>query len=121
MSETELVNSLIDAFNCRDVDRILSHFADDAVYHNMPMEPVQGLDAIRNVVEMFVNPADSINWETLYSAQSGTTVLNERADHFVIGGQKVTLPVMGAFDVADGKIVAWRDYFDMATWTRQTS
>jgi limonene-1,2-epoxide hydrolase len=28
---------------------------------------------------------------------------------------------MGAFELADGKIAAWRDYFDMATWTRQTT
>jgi len=25
--------------------------------------------------------------------------------------------VMGAFEIADGKIKAWRDYFDMAQFT----
>jgi limonene-1,2-epoxide hydrolase len=27
--------------------------------------------------------------------------------------------VAGVFELRDGKIAAWRDYFDMATWTRQ--
>ena len=27
----------------------------------------------------------------------------------------IELPVMGTFEVKDGKIVAWRDYFDLAT------
>jgi limonene-1,2-epoxide hydrolase len=26
---------------------------------------------------------------------------------------------MGAFDLRGGRIAAWRDYFDLATWTRQ--
>ena len=29
----------------------------------------------------------------------------------------VSLPVMGVFELADGKITAWRDYFDMAQFT----
>jgi limonene-1,2-epoxide hydrolase len=27
--------------------------------------------------------------------------------------------VMGTFELRDGKIAAWRDFFDMAQWTRQ--
>ncbi|HWM52333.1 MAG TPA: limonene-1,2-epoxide hydrolase family protein, partial [Thermoplasmata archaeon] len=29
------------------------------------------------------------------------------------------LPVMGTFEVSDGKIRAWRDYFDMNQFTRR--
>jgi limonene-1,2-epoxide hydrolase len=47
-------------------------------------------------------------------------VLTERVDRFLLNGRKVELPVMGAFEVGpDGKIRAWRDYFDMAQFTRQ--
>ena len=31
------------------------------------------------------------------------------------------LPVMGTFEVRDGKISAWRDYFDMAQATKVLS
>ena len=47
------------------------------------------------------------------------TVLAERVDRFVIGGKEVVLPCNGAFEIKDGKIAVWRDYFDMATWQRQ--
>ena len=44
-------------------------------------------------------------------------MLTERTDIFTIKGKTAPLPVMGAFQVADGKITAWRDYFDMAQVT----
>ena len=30
---------------------------------------------------------------------------------------EIPLPVTGVFELVDGKIAAWRDYFDMATIT----
>lgn len=30
------------------------------------------------------------------------------------------LPIVGVFEIRGGKISAWRDYFDLATWQRQT-
>jgi limonene-1,2-epoxide hydrolase len=47
------------------------------------------------------------------------TVLTERVDRFVFGETPVAVPVMGAFEIRDGKISAWRDYFDLASMTRQ--
>jgi len=49
-------------------------------------------------------------------------VLTERVDRFTINGKDVALPVMGSFEVAaDGKIEAWRDYFDMNQFSQQLS
>jgi limonene-1,2-epoxide hydrolase len=85
----------------------------------MPAEPVAGTVAVRKAIESYVPTASSIDWEIVHAAQVGDTVLTERIDRFVIGGKSVVLPVMGAFDLRGGKIAAWRDYFDMATWGRQ--
>ena len=115
----QLIADFVAAFNAKDVDRIMTFFADDAVYHNMPTEPVRGVEAVRNVIASYVGAAEVVDWEITASAQVGDTVLTERIDRFVFGGKDVTLPVMGAFDIEDGKIVAWRDYFDQATWNRQ--
>ena len=41
--------------------------------------------------------------------------------HFTQGDRDIALPVMGTFEVRDGKISAWRDYFDMAQFTNQMS
>jgi limonene-1,2-epoxide hydrolase len=40
----------------------------------------------------------------------------------VLHGKKVELPVMGSFEVTpEGKISAWRDYFDMNQFTQQVA
>jgi limonene-1,2-epoxide hydrolase len=118
-AEVETIHAFVRAFNDRDVDRIMTFFTADAIYHNMPAEPVQGTAAVRQAIESYVPTAESIDWEIVSAAQVGSTVLTERIDRFVIGGKRVVLPVMGAFDLRGGKIAAWRDYFDLATWTRQ--
>jgi limonene-1,2-epoxide hydrolase len=114
-----IIEAFVDAFNRRDVDRIMTFFTEDAVYHNMPMEPVEGTAAVRKAIEAYVPTSSSIDWEIVHAAQVGDTVLTERVDRVVIGGKNVVLPVMGAFDLRQGKIAVWRDYFDMATWGRQ--
>ena len=45
-------------------------------------------------------------------------VLTERIDTFHVGDIVAPLPVMGTFEIRDGKISAWRDYFDMAQITK---
>lgn len=102
------------------MDEILGYFADDAVYHNMPMPPMQGKPAIKTILQQIVSPTTRIEWETLNIAEAGNIVFTERVDRFEMDGKKVELPVAGVFEIEGGKIKAWRDYFDMAAWTRQT-
>jgi limonene-1,2-epoxide hydrolase len=110
------------AFARRDSAELLEYFADDgAVYHNMPMGPVTGKDAIKGVLDMFLGPAQSVEFVMLQIAGTGDVVLTERLDKFVLGGKTVELPVAGVFELKHGKITAWRDYFDMATWTKQAT
>ena len=115
-----VVEEFVAAFNAKDVDRIMDIFAPEPVYHNMPGPPVEGAEPVRKLVESFLTPAENVDWEILNIAESGDTVLAERMDRFVIGGKDLALPCNGAFEIQDGKIAVWRDYFDMATWQRQT-
>ena len=117
--ETEIVEAFIDAFNRNDLERIMTFFTPDAVYHNMPMSPVKGTEAIRNVLKGFLGMATEVKWTTHQIARAGNVVLTERTDAFRIGGRWVELPVMGVFEIDGGKIRAWRDYFDLSTWTKQ--
>lgn len=107
--------------NGRDVDAILAWFAADAVYHNMPIAPVRGHSETRGVLDTFVPPASKIEFEILAVASRGDVVFTERVDRFVVDGKEIALPVAGVFEVRDGKIAAWRDYFDMASYQRQLS
>ena len=49
----------------------------------------------------------------------GNLVLNERTDRFLVGGRWLELPVAGIFELRDGLIVLWRDYFDLDTIMKQ--
>ena len=46
------------------------------------------------------------------AAAAGDVVLTERIDYIGTGDARFPVPVMGAFEVRDGKIARWRDYFD---------
>lgn len=113
----QLVQDFCATFARRDIEEIVAFFAPDAVYHNIPMAPAEGLEAIRNVLAMFVPTSSKIDFEMRHIASAGPVVFTERVDRFTIGGRDVALPVAGVFEVHDGKITAWRDYFDMAMFT----
>jgi limonene-1,2-epoxide hydrolase len=113
----QVVREFCDAWSESDLERIMGFFADDAVYHNIPMEPVVGTDAIRTFIEGFTAMVERIEFEIRHLAVNGDVVLTERVDTFVRSEGSVGLPVMGTFDLADGKITAWRDYFDLAQVT----
>ncbi|MGH7815206.1 MAG: SgcJ/EcaC family oxidoreductase [Candidatus Binataceae bacterium] len=115
----KVVTAFIDAWPRRDVEELLEFFTDDAVYHNIPMQAARGKEAIRAVINMFLPMAKSVEFKILHTVASGNVVMNERVDIFDLGGKKIELPVAGVFEVTGGKISAWRDYFDLATWTRQ--
>jgi len=104
----------------RNVEKLLGYFTDDALYHNMPMEPVTGKNGIREVLNLFI-PAEDVEAEITHLATRGDLVFTERIDRMTFGGKKVVLPCAGVFEIRDGKIAAWRDYFDLATWQRQTA
>ena len=117
---TTVVKSLIAAFNARDIAKVMGHFASNAVYHNIPVEAVSGVPAIRGVIDQFMGMAAQVDWQLRNIAQSGdSVVMTERVDRFLINGKWIGLPVMGTFEVTGGKITAWRDYFDMNQFQSQ--
>ncbi len=107
------------AWGVPDLDAILEFFTEDAVYHNIPMEPVVGLDQIRATIEGFSNGVESVEFRLDAIAADGGTVLTERMDIFTFANGRIDLPVMGTFEVVDGKIAAWRDYFDLGMFMSQ--
>jgi len=48
-------------------------------------------------------------------------VFNERLDRFLIDGRWIEIAVTGVWEVHDGVISLWRDYFDLAAFQRQMS
>ena len=80
-SPVEVVRRFCASWADGDLDAIVGAFTDDAVYHNIPIDPVTGPEAIRTFIEGFLGGVDEVT-----------------------------------FEVRDGRIAAWRDYFDLQTF-----
>ncbi len=120
MTPEDVVRRFCQAVARRDVQELAAFFTEDAVYHNIPLAPLTGRDAIAATLGQFIGPASHAEFEIIGLAVTGSTVFTERVDRFEIAGKTIALPVMGAFEVtADGRIRAWRDYFDMQQFTSQ--
>lgn len=118
----QVVRDFCGAWERLDKQAIIDAFTDDAVYHNMPMQPAVGKEAISQLITMILGQAgDGVVFDIKHIMAQGNVVLTERVDTFTTGDKKIKLDVMGAFELRDGKIAAWRDYFDLAQWTKQAS
>jgi limonene-1,2-epoxide hydrolase len=95
---------------------LAAFFTAHAVYHNIPLEPVRGRRNIADNFASFIRPGppgiERIEFRVINIAANGPVVLTERVDVFTLAGKTFDLRVMGAFEVKEGKIKAWRDYFD---------
>lgn len=121
-NNTDLVNGFINCWCNKDVDGIMSYFTDDAVYINIPMDPPNvGVEAIRAFIEGFIGMATEIDFVIHNQIDNGAgVIMNERTDRFLINDAWVELPVMGVFEISNGKIAKWRDYFDMGQFNAQS-
>ena len=121
---TDLIDRFVAAWKRMDVDEIMGFFSDDAVYTNIPIDPPnEGKEAIRKTIEGFVGMARAIEFVVHRTAENPAAglVMNERTDRFQIGDRWIEARVMGVFELRQGKIAAWRDYFDLAEFQSQMS
>lgn len=118
MNAEEVVVAFCQAIGAKDIERCRGLLAEDAVYHNIPLDPIEGREATMAAIEGMTSNFGHIDFQMLAIATQGDTVLTERVDIFTVSGSEVALPVMGAFDVRDGRITSWRDYFDVGQASR---
>jgi limonene-1,2-epoxide hydrolase len=120
MEPIDVVTRFCAAWQDVDLDEILSFFGDDAVYHNIPLDPVSGKDAIRATIAGFTAGVDRVQFDVINIAATGNVVLTERVDRFSTPDRTIEIRVMGTFELAaDGTITAWRDYFDLNQFMSQ--
>ncbi len=120
MSNIAIVKDFIAGWEAQDLDRVMGFFKEDAVYHNIPMPVVSGIADIRNTIASFIGMGDKLIFETHHIAETSSgAVMTERTDKFLMNGQWLELPVMGVFEIKDGKITKWRDYFDLGQFQSQ--
>lgn len=119
MTPQEVVAGFIAAIESRDVDAALALLAEDVSYENMPMDPIVGREMTGVVLHSYLDLSTEVEWRIVREVLDGDIVINERVDRFLIGDGWLELPVAGFWEVHDGLITLWRDYFDMSAYTSQ--
>ncbi|WP_085235459.1 limonene-1,2-epoxide hydrolase family protein [Mycobacterium conspicuum] len=112
MKPEEIVRAEMAAWGRNDVDEVMSHFAEGARFDIGPAYPkLTGRDAIGKLMKQFFGRGTCVELEIRHLAVDGNVVLMERRDHWILDGKDTGWPVMGAYEVRDEKITAWREYF----------
>ena len=115
MTPLETVNAFLRAAAARDYDTALELLAEDVEYQNMMLPPVHGHEQVRETLEALLALCTASEWVVHREVAQDGLVMNERTDRFEMGGSWTDLPVAGVFEVRDGRITLWRDYFDLQT------
>ena len=117
----QTIKDFIAAWSNLDSDELVGYFSEDGIYYNMPTQPVQGKEQLKQFIGSFISNWTKTNWDTLNIIGKGDVVIAERLDRTEVGDIKVDLPCCGVFEMEEGKIKVWRDYFDMGTYTKPFS
>jgi limonene-1,2-epoxide hydrolase len=114
-SPVAVIKAFMAAMAIKDYDTALRYVAADCEYDNVPMGKVHGPEGVRAVLEPFFAPTIENQFIVLREASAGPVVFLERLDRHLLATGWVELPVTGVFEVHDGLITLYRDYFDAAT------
>jgi len=117
MSDNEqFVRGFIKAWSRLDAAELASYFEEDGCYINMPTQPVCGRANIEKMIRGFIATWTETVWDVKVLVAAGDVVVAERLDRTKTTKGNVDLPCVGIFELQNGKIRVWRDYFDLATF-----
>lgn len=110
-TNAQIVETFLFALRDQNFDTVDALLADDLVYQNVGFPTLRGG---RRVVKLFRAMEGRMGFDVAVhrNVGDGTTVINERSDAIVLGPLRLQFWVCGVFEVRDGRITLWRDYFD---------
>lgn len=112
----DLLRRLQRAIDRRDKAAFLDFFAPDVEYHyHVGSRPLKGLDWVDRFITKYWAKHSATNWAIVHWAERDGRLLTEGVEEYVnADGVLVRHPYMGIIEFGpDGKITAWRDYFQM--------
>lgn len=114
-----VVENFLNALQDLDLDTADALLADDVVYQNVGLPTVRGR---ARVMKLMRSMEGRMGFEVRFhrNVAEGATVLNERTDAMVFGPLRIQFWVCGVFEVHDGRITLWRDYFDVFDMVKAT-
>ncbi|MGZ8178375.1 limonene-1,2-epoxide hydrolase family protein [Williamsia sp. SKLECPSW1] len=119
--QIEVVERFLRALADSDLDTAAGLLDDDLLYQNVGLPSIRTARTTIGLFRRFVRVArfDVVTHRSTGNADG--TVLNERTDLIAVGPFVLTFWVCGVFEVEDGRITLWRDYFDFLTMLTATA
>ncbi len=118
-TNTRTVEDFLFALRDQDFATADALLADDLVYENVGLPTIRGR---ARVMKMMRAMEGRMGFDVTFhrNVGDGATVLNERTDAMVFGPLRLQFWVCGVFEVHDGRITLWRDYFDVFDMVKAT-
>jgi len=115
-SAEEVVRDFMAAFETAwptgDPSTLRRFFSEGAEYRNGPLEPVRGRESILTNLAHMMSLGGEVYADLRHLISDGPVVMTERVDYVRVGGKSAGLRIAGVFEVDNGCITGWRDYFD---------
>lgn len=107
------------AFNRQDVSALLDCFTEDASYHDNFFGPHAGRARLRGMFERMFREGRDYAWTMDSVVESPALAAAEWTFSYVVteaipqsAGRKIRFRGMSLFELRDGKVQAYREYFD---------
>jgi limonene-1,2-epoxide hydrolase len=114
-----VVETFLNALQDLDLTTADALLDDNLIYQNVGFPTIRGR---ARVMKLMRGMEGRMGFEVRFhrNVAEGTSVLNERTDAIVFGPLRLQFWVCGVFEVHDGRITLWRDYFDMFDMLKAT-
>ncbi len=112
--EIATVRAFLTALEEFDLDTAIGLGDEDMVYHNVSLPAARGIGAVEKTLRAMTRYGTGFRAELVNIAGNGPVVLTERMDTLIVGRWESRFWVCGTFEVREGRIQLWRDYFDWA-------
>ncbi|HZQ30236.1 MAG TPA: limonene-1,2-epoxide hydrolase family protein [Mycobacterium sp.] len=107
-----VVEAFLYALRDKDFDAADAALDDDVVYQNYGYSTIRGRRRTMKLMRGLSRPSAGFDVKIHRIATEGNAVLTERTDVLSFGPFSAHFWVCGVFEVRDGRITLWRDYFD---------
>ena len=119
-SPVETVTHFLNAMQDGDLEAVLALVADEIVYSNVSLPTIRGKDRFSRAARAYYRNRLGFQVVVHRIAGSGSSVLTERTDALIFGPFRTQFWVCGVFEVENGQVTLWRDYFDWRNTTLAT-
>jgi limonene-1,2-epoxide hydrolase len=111
VENTRTVEGFLHALQDSDLEAAEAALDENLVYENVGLPTIHGR---ARAIKLFRQMEGRAGFEVKIHriAADGAAVLTERTDALIFGPLRLQFWVCGVFEVRDGRITLWRDYFD---------